>query len=70
MAHWDEERDRDRVDRMRKCGRVAAKYSHVIDHYEKTGDIIYWSAFVEAILQESKPGGVCADAASSSYPQK
>jgi hypothetical protein len=50
MAHWNEERDQNRIVQMRKCGQFAIKFKHLIDKYEEIGDDIYWSEFV-AILR-------------------
>jgi hypothetical protein len=49
MAHWDEERDKRRVQMMRECGWVAIENKDLIDRYEETGDDIYWAAFVDVI---------------------
>lgn len=52
--HWDEERDKFRVETMRKCGQFAREFKQLIDEYEKTGDDIYWNAFVQAIRSAVK----------------
>lgn len=52
MGHWNEERDRRRVEMMRKCGPVTEKHKDLIDKYEETGDDIYWVAFIRAIRKE------------------
>ncbi|MGA7523902.1 MAG: hypothetical protein WBW84_15730 [Acidobacteriaceae bacterium] len=49
MAHWDDERDRRRVETMRRCGEFAIKHKAIIDKFEETGDGIYWAAWVDLI---------------------
>lgn len=63
MADISEERLRERVWRMRMCTSLAARHGDLIDRYEETGDPVYWNAFVQVILDDSKPE-------SPRYPQK
>ncbi len=48
MAHWDEERDRRWVERMRECGYPEAE--EIIRKFEETGDLIYFSRFLKLAL--------------------
>src|SRR5437588_8880631 len=45
MAHWDEERDKRRVEMMRGCELVGTE--ELIKLYEERGDDTYWNQFVE-----------------------
>lgn len=47
MAHWDEERDRRLVATMRQSKEATGPEMKIlIDQFEGTGDIIYWSRFI------------------------
>ena len=48
MAHWDEERDAKRVQKMREL-RHTPEGNRLIDLYEDTGDLIYWNAFLDQL---------------------
>jgi len=45
MAHWDEERDKRWVALMRATDHPP-ELDPLIDLFERTGDIIYWSRFI------------------------
>jgi len=46
VAHRDDERDRRRVQKMRECNLRGTE--EIIQNFEETGGIIYWSHFVES----------------------
>jgi hypothetical protein len=54
MAHWDEERDKRRVQMMRECGPRAVRLKDIIDKYEQTGNDIYWFQFVDSVLKDGR----------------
>jgi len=47
VAHWNDERDRMRVQMMRECNLPGG--DEIIDEYEKTGDELYWARFCDLI---------------------
>ena len=49
MAHWDEERDRRWVKRMRECEHLAPKMKELIDKFEEDGDLIYRDQFLQEL---------------------
>ena len=52
VAHWDEERDKGRVERMRDSGQLAIDHKDLIDKFEETGDPIWWYAFIDTIRED------------------
>lgn len=53
MAHWNEERDRRWITMMRESNLPEGQ--PLIEAFENTGDLIYWSAFVELVRKQAKP---------------
>ena len=49
MAHWDEERDRRWVKRMRECEHLTPKMKELIDKFEEDGDLIYRDQFLQEL---------------------
>jgi hypothetical protein len=48
VAHWDDERDKERVENLRKTS-LAITHKEIIDKYEETGDDIYWYMLINLI---------------------
>ena len=49
MANWNEKRDKRWVKMMRECDELAVEHKDLIDRFEETGDLIFWSAFIDLI---------------------
>jgi hypothetical protein len=56
MAHWNEQRDNERLAQARAIS-LAVPFKELLGKFEKTGDIIYWDAFVREVRSAApRPG--------------